>query len=402
MRHRETLSGRRFPGLLLAALIVSACAQTPAADKTAGLPPVHHLIRHEDDMSHHDGEFLVLDPPPGYEEELEEMGMSVIEVSHLAGLGSTLYHLKIEDGTHPVHVRHLHEKKYPNVIADVHHHFEQHASAKGNPGYTGRRATKWGRPGPGCGAGIRIGIVDGSVDTKHPAFKGRRVTFRTFHREGWPAGPADHGTAVASEIVGTSRWGGLLPDAQLFAANVFHDGLRGKPRASAKGVLKAISWMIEQRVQVINFSFGGAPNRLIEAAVDKAAQQGIVMIGSAGNNGPFNKKKNYPAAYKPVIAVAAATATGRVANFSSAGEYVEFMAPGVGIWMAVPGGGKAMSGTSFAAPIVAGTAAAASKYHGVAGLEALRAFFRDNAKTLGKTRWDKYSGWGAVRIPAPC
>jgi hypothetical protein len=310
--------------------------------------------------------------------------------------------LRIENGAHPFHARHAHLNRHPEVIADVHHHFEQHAVRKRKSSYTSRRATNWGKAARGCGLGIRIGIIDGGVDVQHPAFKGRDITFRAFHRKGRKMAAVAHGTAVASMLVGGSKWGSLLPEARLSAAGVFHKNRKGKSRASAKSILKAVNWMIKQRVQVINFSVGGSSNRLMVRAVEKADKLGIVMIASAGNNGPFTKKKSYPAAYAPVIAIAASDRFDRVARFSSAGDYVEFTAPGVGIWTAVPGGGKAMSGTSFSSPIVAGYTAAAMKYEGITGLEPIRTLFRQNAKLRGKRNWDKYSGWGFVRLASPC
>jgi len=380
---------------------------TPPAVKT-GLPPIHELARHEDDTAHHDDELLVLDPPHDYLDSLDELGLSIIDVTHLDGMDLMLYHLRIEDGAHPFHARRAHLEKHPEVIADVHHHFEQHArrkrtrKPKPNRGYTSRKASQWGAPASGCGRGIHMGIIDGGVDVAHTAFKGRNITFRAFHRKGEIVAANNHGTAVASMLVGGTKWGSLLPGAKLSAAGVFHKNRKGKPRASAKSILQAVNWLIKQKVQVINFSIGGSNNRLMHRAVQKADELGIILIASAGNNGPFTKKKSYPAAYPQVIAVAASDPFDRVARFSSVGDYVEFTAPGVGIWTAVPGGGKAMSGTSFSSPIFAGFTAAAMQYQGITGTEPIRAHFRQNAKARGKKKWDKYSGWGFVRLASPC
>lgn len=400
------------PLAALAVLGLAACAQiTPPPAKTT-IPPVHELARHEDDNAHHDDELLVLDPPADYLASLPELGLSIIEVTHLDGMDLMLYHLRIEDGKHPFHARQAHLDRHPEVIADVHHHFEQHATrkrnrrakrkAKPNPDYTSRKASQWGAPAKGCGRGIHVGIIDGGVDTGHAAFNGRDVTFRAFHRKGEIVAANDHGTAVASMLVGGTKWGSLLPDAKLSAAGVFHKNRKGKPRASAKSILQGVNWLIKQKVQIINFSIGGSKNRLMQRAVEKADEMGIILIASAGNNGPFTKKKSYPAAYKPVIAIAASDPFDRVARFSSAGDYVEFTTPGVKIWTAVPGGGKNMSGTSFSSPMFTGFTAAAMKYKGLADTETIRAHFKKNVKPRGKKKWDKYSGWGYVRSASPC
>ena len=249
---------------------------------------------------------------------------------------------------------------------------------------------------------MRIGIVDGTVDLKHAAFRNKNITFQSFHRKGEVMSSIAHGTAVASMIVGHAKWGSLLPDAHLFAANVFHKTKKGRSRASSKSILKAINWLIKQKVDVINFSIGGAANRLVRKVIEHASNLDIIMVASAGNNGPFTKKRSYPAAYPSVIAIAASDRFDTVARFSSAGKYVEFTAPGVGIWTAVPGGGKAMSGTSFASPIVAGFAAVAIKHKNIKDLNAIRTYFKKVAKERGKKHWDKYSGWGFLRMAAPC
>lgn len=378
------------------------CAQTAQVDEKAELPPIHKLKQHEDDNEHHENEFLVLDPPPGYLTSIPDLVFSIIDVVHLDAMGSTLYHLKIESGHHPFHARYLHDKYHPNVIADVNHHFGLHAGPRKLSDYFSRRAANWGTPKSGCGQGIRIGTVDGGVDTKHPAFEGRNVTYRSFHRKGQKISSIAHGTAVASVLVGGPTWGNMLPNAHLSAANVFQKNKKGRSRASTKGIFQAVNWLIKQRVQVINFSIGGSANRLVKRAIEHAYNRGIILIASAGNNGPLTRKKSYPAAFPHVIAIAASNEFDITAKFSSAGDYVEFSAPGVRIFTAVPGGGRLMSGTSFASPIVAGFAAAAIKYKGIKNLHQMRAYFRKNTAAHGSRKWDKYSGWGFLHVDPPC
>jgi subtilisin family serine protease len=252
---------------------------------------------------------------------------------------------------------------------------------KADRSYTSRRAANWNKASLKCGQGIRLGMIDGSVDTKHPTFKGSNLKYRSFHLKGQTAGAIRHGTAVA---------------------NVFHKRKKGKSRASTKSVLLAINWLTKLRVDVINFSIGGCYNSLIAHAIEKAHKSGIILIASAGNSEPFTKKKSYPAAYKQAVAIAASDRFNRTAKFSSAGSYVEFTAPGVRIWTAVPGGGRAMSGTSFSAPIVSSLVAAALKTEGIQDLESVRGYLRSHAKDRGKEGWDKYTGWGIVGIKPLC
>jgi len=70
--------------------------------------------------------------------------------------------------------------------------------------------------------------------------------------------------------------------------------------------------------------------------------------------------------------------------------------------LAISGGGKAMSGTSFSSPLVAGYTAAAIKYKKITHRNSLRAYFKKIAKARGKKSWGLYSGWGFIRVGAPC
>jgi hypothetical protein len=387
---------------ILAALFLANCTATDA-------PGVHKLSQHEDDVLHHEGELLIHNPPDGYEKTLPELGMSLIDITEMDGLDIKLYHIKIEDGAHPFEARLAHRKRHPNVTVDVHHHFEQHAikkKRKTNKSYTSRRAAAWAFASEKCGVGIRLGMLDGGVDIKHPAFKGHKITYRSFYLKGQAIGAIGHGTAVANVMTGNKKWGGLLPSADLFAANVFHlrtkGRHKGKARASAKSILLALNWISKQKVDVINISIGGSYNSLIAHAIEQASKRGIILIASAGNSGPFTKKKSFPAAYDQAIAIAATNQFGNTAKFSSAGNYVEFAAPGVKIWTAVPGGGKAMSGTSFSAPIISSYVALASKQHGLKDLKSVRRFLLTRTKHGEKSAWNKYNGWGIVQTKPAC
>ena len=190
--------------------------------------------------------------------------------------------------------------------------------------------------------------------------------------------------------------------SEIFAANVFHKNAKGKAIGSAKSIVRAIDWMVHNKVSVVNFSLGGGINALIAKAIEHASAKGMVLIASSGNGGPFSKKKSYPGAYPSVIAVTAVDQFERSARFATAGDYIDFAAPGVSIWTAVPKGGKAMSGTSFAAPIVAAYAAAAKVRQDISSVDEMRTYLRSHTRDHGKPGRDKYTGWGVVQLPGAC
>lgn len=377
--------------VLLLSTLITGCSSAPSKPATTA-EALHPMD---------DDEILALDPPADYLRHLPDLGLEVIDVTELPGIGKKLYHLRIKDGAHPHVARDGHRRRFPDVVVDAHHHYEHHA-AKVDKNYTARKAANWMARKTVCGKGIRIGVIDGMVDEKHTAFKGTTVTYRSFHLKGEKLANSGHGTAVTAVIAGNDAWGGLLPRSKIFAANVFHQGKNGKPVGSAKSIVRAIDWMIHQKVPVVNFSLGGGPNILISVTIDHAIEKGMILVASSGNEGPFSRKKSYPGAYPQVIAITAVDRFDRSAPFATAGDYIDFAAPGVGIWTAVPGGGKAMSGTSFAAPVVTAYVAAARERLGIKTVDELRAYFQKHVLDRGTPGRDRYTGWGVLKMPPIC
>ena len=385
----STLNVFRFLPVFFSLALVVSCSSAQMHPRLDGEHPIDS------------DELLVLDPPADYLIHVEGLGLEILDVTNLPGMGSKIYHLRILDDRHPLEAREHHKNRFPNVVVDAHHHYEHHA-AKADKSYTASTASNWAALGKGCSKGIRVGVIDGVLDIMHTAFKGTKVTYRSFHLKGEKLSNSVHGTAVASVITGRGAWGGVLPGVEVMAANIFHAGKDGKPVGSAKSIVRAVDWMIENKVPIINASIGGGPNALIEAAVKHAASKGIVVIGSGGNQGPFSKKKNYPGAYPTVIAITSVDRFKRTANFASAGDYLEFATPGGDIWAAVPGGGKAMSGTSFSAPIFTAYAAAAMKHLGLKTTDELREFFKKNVEDTASPGRDRYTGWGIINLSPVC
>jgi subtilisin family serine protease len=118
-----------------------------------------------------------------------------------------------------------------------------------------------------------------------------------------------------------------------------------------------IVWAVDAGADVINLSLAiDVSSPQLEAAVDYAERAGVVVVAAAGNGGPSGKMP-YPARYGTVVAVAASSPLSLIAGFSTWGPHVDVAAPGVGIVSTVPGGYMSLSGTSMAAPHVAGVAA---------------------------------------------
>ena len=133
---------------------------------------------------------------------------------------------------------------------------------------------------------LRIGIIDSSVDQGHSAFSQASITTRRFVENDAP--PNFHGTAIASIIASNDPSAlGLAPRAKLFAAEVFDQTEEQGEFASTVSLIKALNWLITQQVSVINISLAGPPNRLLETALARVRERGVLAIAAAGNGGPM-------------------------------------------------------------------------------------------------------------------
>ncbi len=237
------------------------------------------------------------------------------------------------------------------------------------------------------GAGAIVCLIDTGIDKTHPDLADRIKAERDFSGAGDPDDYIGHGTHVAGIAAGTGaasegRYAGVAPAAELLNARVFG----GEGTASTEAILSALRWALENGADVINLSLG-APGvtdgqSLLARACDKAAEKGAVVCVAAGNEGPAANTITSPGDAAQAITVAAVDGQGGVADFSSrgptdapdqTGPKPNLCAPGVNIvaplaaksdWAPIAPGVRyaAASGTSMAAPYVAGCAAALVSY----------------------------------------
>jgi subtilisin family serine protease len=239
---------------------------------------------------------------------------------------------------------------------------------------------------------VRIGLVDSGVDTSHPALAGVRIEQRGFAPGG--VKPHPHGTAVASLMAGREApFRGAAPGASLLVADVYGTGPTG---GAADYIIRAMGWMAENRVPVVNVSLVGPPNAVMRAAVRAMASQGTLIVAAVGNDGPAAPPL-YPASYPEAVAVTGVDAKGKVLVEASRAAHLDFAAPGADMAAATTGGGfAAVRGTSFAAPIVAGKLAGLMDGRSpAAARSALEALTRQ-ARDLGPKGVDKTYGRGVV------
>jgi thermitase len=246
----------------------------------------------------------------------------------------------------------------------------------------------------------KIAVIDTGIDLTHTDLKSQLSAGYNF-----VAGTASahddngHGTHVAGIIGATSDngtgtasigfRGALMPVKVLDASGAGNYG----------DVAAGIVFAADNGATIINLSLGGSSSsRTLQDAINYALGKGIIVVAAAGNNG--TSAAVYPAAYPGVLAVSASTSSDGLASFSSYGSAVKVAAPGVSIVSTYKGGGYAsLSGTSMAAPFVAGLLGLAQSANPAPG--AVVAALKSTADKVGPhpydtSGWNQYFGYGRI------
>lgn len=238
------------------------------------------------------------------------------------------------------------------------------------------------------GAGVQVAVIDTGVDQAHPEFAGVPIRWLDIvNNRKAPYDNHGHGTHVAGVIVAQGDWHtwlsgfelrGVAPGVTLIAVKaIAYDG-KGDETNVARGVITAL----ENGADIIVLSLGGgnlpALGSATEHAVEKALDAGVFVVAAAGNSPQDGDgcRVTSPANVEGVIAVGAVGRDGKVAAFSCRGDdspvtlerdphrKPELVAPGVDILSGWADGKYVQaSGTSQAAPVVAGVLALALEEH---------------------------------------
>jgi subtilisin family serine protease len=316
----------------------------------------------------------------------------------------------------------------------------------------------WGQALDTAGQGVKIGIIDSGIDPSHPFFapggytmpagfpKGQErftsakvIAARVFApreaaapsaRLAYSDDDSSHGTHVAGIAAGNAntsagggtRVSGVAPRAYLGNYKVFVETTSGlSPNANSPAIVAAIEAAVADGMDVINFS-GGEPEiepsrDIVALALDAAAAAGVVPVVSAGND--YNDlgagSVSSPANSAHAIAVGAVEIGGNPttrthAEFSSVGPTTislrlkpDVAAPGVDVLSSVPGGGWAeLSGTSMAAPHIAGAAALLRQRHPAWTVDQLKSALvqsgADATQSRDRAAGPRFQGGGVVAL----
>ncbi|MGH9243966.1 MAG: S8 family serine peptidase, partial [Acidimicrobiales bacterium] len=254
------------------------------------------------------------------------------------------------------------------------------------------------------GTGVTVAVLDTGIDAAHPDLEERvteQVNFTTSDTMGDRYG---HGTHVASIAAGTGAASGglrrgIAHDARIFNVKVLGDDGTGL----VSWMIDGAEWAAQAGADVANLSLSSEPTD----GTDPAAQAlnaltdeyGILFVTSAGNDGPGDMTVASPGTADRALAVGAVDSFDALAGFSSRGPRLgdfaikpEIVAPGSLIIAARAAGTDngfpldefytRLSGTSMAAPHVAGAAAVLKEQHPEWGPAQLKAALASNAEPL--------------------
>ena len=208
----------------------------------------------------------------------------------------------------------------------------------------------------GVGAGVNVGVIDTGISSVHPDLIAniKGGVSEVGYASSWndDNGHGSHVAGIIGAVDNSIGAIGASPAANLYAIKVLDR--RGSGYLS--DVIDGVDWAIGSGMNVINLSLGcDCPSESLHDAVARARDAGIVVVAAAGNSGG---SVLYPAAYPEAIAVAAVDSSDTAPYWSSLGPEVDLAAPGKSIYSTYKGTGYAtLSGTSMAAPHVAGAAA---------------------------------------------
>jgi subtilisin family serine protease len=281
------------------------------------------------------------------------------------------------------------------------------------------------------GTGRLVCSFDTGVEQPHPALAGKwrgnhaplsSAWFSTIAPAALPYDKADHGTHTMGIMVGSDGTDtiGIAPGAEWITAGVVDQG-KSLP-ATFSDILGAFQWALDpdgdpattDDVPDVILNSWGVPASLFSpcddtffSAIDNVEAAGVVCIFSAGNEGPDPSSLRNPAsrASSPLnsFSVGAVDYNKNIADFSSRGPggcgfnavKPEIVAPGVSIRSAAKGGGyKTMSGTSMAAPYIAGLVALCRQYNPNATVEEIKWALINSTEDLGAPGEDNAYGYG--------
>ncbi|MGP7817864.1 S8 family peptidase [Niallia sp. 01092] len=173
---------------------------------------------------------------------------------------------------------------------------------------------------------VKIAILDSGINKQHPDLKGQIYKeFNAVNSQEPAADHFNHGTSIAGIIAAKDNVigiKGISPKSEIYSVKVLDDNGKG----SIDTIIKGIEWSINEKVDIINISFGMKNNnQTLHNVINKAVNNGIIVVASSGNN--YIGDIDYPAKYSNVISVGSVDRNHKRVKFSPKGK-IDIVAPG--------------------------------------------------------------------------
>lgn len=207
-----------------------------------------------------------------------------------------------------------------------------------------------------AGSGVTAFVIDTGVRVSHSQLTGRASNgYDAIEGDTVAQDGNGHGTHVATTIAGSTY--GVAKKARIVAVRVLDNNGSG----TTAGVIAGVDWVTRNHSgpSVANMSLGGGASTTLDNAVRNSIASGVTYAVAAGNSG-VNASSSSPARVTQAITVGATSNTDAKASWSNFGSVLDLFAPGVSItagWHTGDSATNTISGTSMAAPHVAGAAA---------------------------------------------
>jgi pentapeptide MXKDX repeat protein len=332
---------------------------------------------------------------------MRRLGLSTIASQTVGVTGGTLFHLRVAGGRAVADVVRALEAEnigiaQPNYVYQLRQ--DATLAARGNAGDSSQYVVNKLRLGEAhrvaTGSNVLVAVIDSAIDIRHPDLAGAVV--EQFSAVGRPEKPHVHGTGMVGAIAAHSRLLGVAPKARILAVQAFSADSRQSPEATTRHIIAGLEWAISKGARVINMSFAGPYDPMLQLAMKNAYAKGVVLIAAAGNAGAKSPPL-YPAADPHVIAVTATDQNDQLFGGANQGPHVAVAAPGVDITVPAPSDAyQVTTGTSVAAAHVSGVAALLVERHPSVDAATILEVLTASAKRLGAQGRDDRFGWGLV------
>jgi len=246
---------------------------------------------------------------------------------------------------------------------------------------------------------IIIAVLDTGVDLEHQDIKEKLIEgYNAFDGSNNAADQHGHGTHVAGVAAA------LTNNLRGIAGVSWHNPIMPVKVLDEQGqgslfeISSGIRWAVDHGAKVINMSLGDSEHSpMLYDAIRYAHERDVVLIAAAGNDNV--SQPMYPAGYEEVLSVAAVNQSLDKAIFSNYGSHIDVTAPGEHIPSLFPNNHYVyMSGTSMAAPHVAGMAGLIRSVRPDLTNEQVLEVIRRTADDLGPPGHDPYFGYGQINV----